>query len=61
MDIGEAVEIRDDFALLRVEDDELICVHVGDVKATMSGVKALIVKTNGGSGEWNVGDLRQQS
>ncbi len=36
VDVGKAVEIRNNLAFLRVEDHQLISIHVGDVKTAMS-------------------------
>ncbi len=35
MNVGEAVEICHNFAFLRIENDELVGVHVGDIKTAM--------------------------
>jgi hypothetical protein len=54
VDVGEAIEVRHNFAFLSVKHDELICVHVGDVKAPMRGVETLIIETDCATWQWYV-------
>lgn len=61
VDVGEPVEVGDDLAVLHVEDDELIGVHVGDVEASIGAVEALVVEADGWAGERDVGDLFERS
>ena len=47
VDIRKTVEVRDNLALVGVEDYQLISVHVGDVEPPLRGDEALIVEANG--------------
>ena len=59
MNVGEAVEICHNVAFLRVEDNELIGVHVGDVETAMRGVKTLVIEANRWSWQRHVCNLPQ--
>ena len=55
----EPVEIGYDLPCCRIEDDELISIHVRDVEPATVGIEALIVKADCRPGHRNVGDLLQ--
>jgi hypothetical protein len=55
----EPVEIGYDLPCCRIEDDELISIHVRDVEPATEAVEALIVKANRPSGHRYIGDLFQ--
>src|SRR5712692_2354239 len=59
MNVGEAVEICYNLPFLRVENHELISVHVGDVETTVRGVETLIVEANRWAWQRHVRDLLQ--
>lgn len=54
MKVRKSVEVGNDFALLHGEDDELIRVHVGDVKTALRGLETLIPEPDGGTGQRNI-------
>jgi len=60
VNVGEAVEISHNFAFLRIENDELIGIHVGDTKPTMGGVETLVVEAHGGTRQRHVRNLLQR-
>jgi hypothetical protein len=47
---SKAIEVRHDFSFLGIEDNELIGIHVSDVKSSLGGVKALVIEATAGSG-----------
>jgi len=56
----KAVEVCHDFSFLGVEDDELVGIHVSDVKASLGGVKALIIEADCWSRHGNIRDLLER-
>ena len=46
MNIGKAVEVRNNFSFLHVERHKLIGVHGGDIEPTVGGIETLIVEAN---------------
>jgi hypothetical protein len=61
MDSLEAFEVRDHAPFLDVENDQLVRVHVGDVKPAILGIVALVIKSNRGTGERQFRDKFQDS
>ena len=59
VNVREAVEICHNFAFLRIENNELIGVHVCDIKTAMGGVETLVVEARGGAGQRHVRNLLQ--
>src|SRR5579863_2857861 len=54
--VREAVKRGCYFVLLRVEHDELVGVHVRNIKAVLRGIEILVIEADGGAGKRNVGD-----
>lgn len=52
----EPVQVGDHFSLLRIEDDQLVCIHVGCIEPTVYRIEALVVESNRRSGHGNVDD-----
>jgi hypothetical protein len=59
MNVGKAAEICHNLPFLRVENHELISVHVGDVEMTVRGVETLIVEANRWAWQRHVRNLLQ--
>ena len=59
VDVGKAIEVRNNFAFLRVEDHQLISIHVGDVETAVRAVKTLVVEANRGIRKGHVRHLLQ--
>src|SRR5258708_5473070 len=55
----EPIQVGDNFSLQRVEDNELVRVHMGDVKPSVLHVQTLIVEANRGPWHWHIGNLLQ--
>jgi hypothetical protein len=60
MDTSKSVEVCHDFSFLGIEDDELVGVHVGDVKTPLGGVETLIIETDGWARHGNIHDLLER-
>jgi len=56
MNAMEAIEVGQDFPFFRVENDQLVCVHVGDVEPTVRRIQALIIEAHGRAGQRYVRD-----
>ena len=54
MNAAESVEIGNDLALSRVEDYELIGIHVREIQSAVFHVEALVVKSNRRSRHGNI-------
>ena len=59
MNVGEAIEVCHNFTFFCVENDKLISVHVGDIKAAMRGVETLIIEADCGTWQRYVRNLLQ--
>src|SRR6266567_5241022 len=57
----EPVQIGHDLSLLRIEDDQLICVHVSDIEAAILCVQTLVVEPNGRTRHGNIRNLLQNA
>ncbi len=57
----EPVQIGHDLSLLRIEDDQLICIHVSDIEAAILYVQALVVEPNGRTGHGDVRNLLENA
>src|SRR6266496_4335411 len=58
--LGKPSRFATNFAFLRVEDDKLIGVHVGDVKTTVGGVETLVVESDCGPRQGHVRNFLQR-
>ena len=57
MDSLETIEVSNNLPLGRIEDDQLVGIHMRDVEASAACVQTLIIKPDCGSGHGDVGDL----
>jgi hypothetical protein len=56
MHAWKAVEISDDLTRWSIENDKLVGIHVSDIQATARGIERLIIESNCGAGQGDVGD-----
>ena len=54
VDPGKAIKIGDHLPTHRVEDDKLVSVHVGDLKAASCRVQTLVIEANGRPGHRHI-------
>jgi hypothetical protein len=59
VNVREAVEICHNFAFLRIENDELIGIHVSDIKTARRRVETLIIEAHRGAWQRHVRHLFQ--
>ena len=55
VDTMETIQVRDDFAFLCIENNQLIRIHVRDVEASVQGIQTLIVEAHRGPGQGHIG------
>ncbi len=53
----KAIEVCHDFSFLGIENNELVGIHVSDVKPSLGGVKALVIETDCWAWHGNIRDL----
>ncbi len=56
----KAIEVCHDFSFLGIEDNELVGIHVSDVKPSSGGVKALVIEADCWARHGNIRDLLER-